>query len=41
MQTFSFDVSVVTDSARVTPAQIESAITGLGYPAKVRPAEHA
>ena len=26
--------------AEVTPAQIESAITQLGYPAKVRPAEH-
>ena len=33
--------TVVTDPARVTPAQIESAITGLGYPAKVRPADHA
>jgi copper chaperone len=32
--------TVVTDPARVTPAQIESAIAGLGYPAKVRPAEH-
>ena len=30
--------TVVTDPVRVTPAQIESAITGLGYPAKVRPA---
>ena len=33
--------TVVTDPARETPAQIESAITGLGYPAKVRPADHA
>ena len=33
--------TVVTDPARVTAAQIESAITGLGYPAKARPAEHA
>ena len=33
--------TVVTDPARVTVAQIESAITGLGYPAKARPAEHA
>ena len=32
--------TVVTDPARVTAAQIESAITGLGYPAKVRPADH-
>ena len=31
--------TVVTDPARVTPAQIESVITGLGYPAKARPAE--
>lgn len=30
--------TVVTDPARVTPAQIESAITRLGYPAKTRPA---
>ena len=30
--------TVVTDPARVTPAQIESAITQLGYPAKARPA---
>lgn len=29
-----------TDSARITPAQIESTIAGLGYPAKVRLAEH-
>ena len=28
--------TVVTDPARVTPAQIESAISGLGYPAKLR-----
>ena len=33
--------TVVADPARVTPAQIESAIAGLGYPAKVRPADHA
>ena len=30
--------TVLTDPARVTPAQIESAITQLGYPAKARPA---
>ena len=30
--------SVVADSERVTSAQIEAAITGLGYPAKARPA---
>ena len=30
--------TVVTDPARVTPAQIESAITRLGYPTKVRAA---
>ena len=30
--------TVVTDPTRVTPAQIESAITRLGYPAKARPA---
>ena len=29
--------TVVTDPARVTPAQIESAITSLGYPAHARP----
>ena len=29
--------TVVTDPARVTPAQIESAITRLGYPAKTCP----
>ena len=28
--------TVVTDPTRVTPAQIESAISGLGYPAKLR-----
>ena len=32
--------TVVADPARITPDQIESAITKLGYPAKVRPAEH-
>ena len=32
--------TVLADPARVTSAQIESAITGLGYPAKARPAEH-
>ena len=32
--------TVVVDPARVTPAQIESAITRLGYPAKARPTEH-
>ena len=32
--------TVVTDPERVTSAQIEAAITGLGYPAKVRPAAH-
>ncbi|ABM39814.1 heavy-metal-associated domain-containing protein [Polaromonas naphthalenivorans] len=31
---------VVTDPARITRAQIESTIAGLGYPAKVCPAEH-
>jgi len=30
--------SVVADPERVTPVQIEAAITGLGYQAKVRPA---
>ncbi len=30
--------TVVTNPARVTPAQIESVITGLGYSAKARPA---
>ena len=29
--------SVVADPARVTSAQIEAAITGLGYPAHARP----
>ncbi len=33
--------TVVTDPARVTAAQIESAITGLGYTAKTRPAADA
>ena len=36
--------SVVADPERVTAAQIEAAITGLGYQAKARPAtrgEHA
>jgi copper chaperone len=28
--------TVVADAARVTAAQIESAISGLGYPAKAR-----
>ena len=32
--------TVVIDSDRITPAQIESAITRLGYPAKARPAAH-
>ena len=32
--------TVVADPDRVTSAQIESAITGLGYPAKARPAVH-
>ena len=32
--------TVVADPACVTPGQIEAAITQLGYPAKVRPAEH-
>ncbi len=30
--------TVVTDPARMTPAQIESTITRLAYPTKVRPA---
>ena len=30
--------SVMADPERVTSAQIEAAITGLGYPAKARPA---
>lgn len=33
--------TVVADSARVTPAQIESAISQLGYRAKARPTEHS
>ena len=33
--------TVVADPARVTPAQIESSISQLGYPAKVRPASHS
>ena len=32
--------TVVADPARVTPAQIESAINQLGYPAKARPITH-
>ena len=32
--------SVVADPERVTSAQIESAITGLGYPAKARATSH-
>ena len=32
--------TVSADPSRVTPAQIESAITQLGYSAKVRPAAH-
>ena len=32
--------SVVADPERVTSVQIEAAITGLGYPAKARPAAH-
>ena len=32
--------TVVIDSDRITPAQIESAITRLGYPAKARSAAH-
>jgi copper chaperone len=31
--------TVVTDPARVTPAQIEAAITLLGYPAHARPGQ--
>jgi copper chaperone len=31
---------VVIDPERVTSAQIEGAITGVGYPAKARPAAH-
>ena len=33
--------TVVADPARVTPAQIESAINQLGYLAKARPTEHS
>ena len=33
--------TVVTDLTRVTSAQIEAAITRLGYPAKARPAAPA
>ena len=33
--------TVMVDPTRVTPAQIESAITQLGYPAKARPAAHS
>ena len=32
--------TVVVDPTRVTPTQIESAITHLGFPAKARPAAH-
>lgn len=32
--------TVVVDPDRVTSAQIESAITGLGYPAKAHAAKH-
>ena len=32
--------AVVVDPERVTSAQIEAAIAGLGYPAKARPAAH-
>ena len=32
--------TVVVDPTKVTPAQIESAITHLGYPAKARPTAH-
>ena len=32
-----YAIGVVTDPARATPAQIESAITPLCYPAKARP----
>ena len=31
--------TVVVDAARVTPVQLEAAITKLGYPAKARTAE--
>ena len=33
--------TVMVDPTRVTPAQIESAITQLGYPAKSRPTAHS
>jgi copper chaperone len=33
--------TVITDPARVTPAQIEAAITRLGYPAHARPNQAA
>ena len=33
--------TVVADPDRVSSAQIEAAITGLGYPAKARPAVHS
>ena len=33
--------TVAIDPARVTPAQIESAISQLGYLAKARPPEHS
>ena len=32
--------TVVVDTARVTPGQLEAAITRLGYPAKACTAEH-
>lgn len=31
--------TVEADTARVTPGQIEAAISGLGYPAKLHPVE--
>ena len=33
--------TVMVDPTRVTPTQIESAITQLGYPAKARPTAHS
>ena len=33
--------TVVIDPTKVTPAQIESAITHLGYPAKAKPTAHS
>ena len=33
--------TVMVDPTRVTPAQIESAITQLGYPTKARPTAHS